>query len=178
MSATAVPRTVHPGAAGSHPAGADHAEAVATDADWMQAAIRFSLLAPRVDTRYAVGAIVVDYDGSILATGYTGENDPHEHAEEAALAKILPGTDLSRATVYTTMEPCTTRRSRPASCTRLVLAAGVGRVVLALREPLLFADCDGVDTLRLAGVDVAELPELAAQVRAVNAHVLAPGQAG
>ena len=153
-------------------------EALATHHDWMQAALTFSQLAPRVDARYAVGAIVVGYDGSILATGYTGESDPHEHAEEAALSKILPGTDLSRATIHTPMEPCTSRRSRPASCTQLVLAAGFGRVVLALRDPLLFADCDGVDTLRLAGVDVIELSEMAHQVRAVNAHVLAPGQAG
>ncbi|WP_229076041.1 deaminase [Actinoplanes sp. DH11] len=144
----------------------------------MHAALTVSRLAPRVDTRYAVGAIVVDHDGSILATGYTGETDPHEHAEEAALAKITPGTDLSRATIYTTMEPCTHRRSRPASCTRLVVAAGLGRVVLALREPLHFADCDGVDTLRLAGVDVVELPDLAHHVRDVNAHVLTAGQAG
>jgi diaminohydroxyphosphoribosylaminopyrimidine deaminase/5-amino-6-(5-phosphoribosylamino)uracil reductase len=153
-------------------------ESVATHTDWMEAAIRFSLLAPRVGSRYAVGAIIVDYDGSILATGYTGESDPHEHAEEAALAKLAPGTDLSRATIYTTMEPCTSRRSRPASCTELVIAAGFARVVMALREPLVFADCDGVGTLLRAGVDVIELPMLADEVRAVNAHVLAPGLSG
>ena len=148
--------------------------AAAADRHWMHAAITVSRHAPRADARYAVGAIVVGADGSVLATGFTGENDPLEHAEEAALAKIAPGTDLSRATLYTTMEPCTARRSRPASCTRLVLAAGIGRVVLALREPLVFADCDGVGTLRLAGVDVVELPDLAEHVREVNAHVLTP----
>ncbi|BBH63353.1 hypothetical protein ACTI_00380 [Actinoplanes sp. OR16] len=153
-------------------------EGIASYADWMDAAITFSQLAPRVGDRYAVGAIVVDYDGSILATGYTGESDPHEHAEEAALAKIVPGTDLSRATIYTTMEPCTTRASRPASCTQLVIAAGLRKVVLALREPLLFADCDGVGTLLRAGVEVVELPMQADEVRAVNAHVLLPRQAG
>ena len=147
----------------------------AADRHWMHAAITVSRHAPRVDARYAVGAIVVGPGGAILATGYTGETDPREHAEEAALAKIAPGTDLSRATIYTTMEPCTARRSRPASCTRLVLAAGIGRVVLALREPPVFADCDGVGALRLAGVDVTELPDLAQHVREVNAHVLTPG---
>jgi diaminohydroxyphosphoribosylaminopyrimidine deaminase/5-amino-6-(5-phosphoribosylamino)uracil reductase len=152
-------------------------EGIASHADWMEAAITFSRLAPRVGSRYAVGAIIVDYDGSILATGYTGESDPHEHAEEAALSKLAPGTDLSRATIYTTMEPCTSRASRPASCTELVVAAGFARVVLALREPLLFADCDGVGTLLRAGIDVIELPMLADVVRAVNAHVLEPGLA-
>jgi diaminohydroxyphosphoribosylaminopyrimidine deaminase/5-amino-6-(5-phosphoribosylamino)uracil reductase len=145
----------------------------ATDRHWMHAAITVSRTAPLVAARYAVGAVIVDAGGTVLATGYTGETGPTQHAEEVALAKI-PGTDLSRATLYTSLEPCTTRRSRPDSCTSLVLAAGLGRVVLALREPLLFADCDGVETLRGHGVDVVELPDLAGHVRDVNAHVLAP----
>ncbi|MBG0567561.1 deaminase [Actinoplanes aureus] len=147
-----------------------------TDRHWMHAAITVSRTAPLVPTRYAVGAIIVDHDGSVLATGYTGETDPAHHAEEVALARI-PGVDLSRATIYTTLEPCTMRASRPAACTNLLLAAGIGRVVLALREPLLFADCDGVETLREYGVEVLELPDLAQHVRDVNAHVLAPAVA-
>ncbi|WP_328459614.1 deaminase [Actinoplanes sp. NBC_00393] len=147
-----------------------------TDRHWMHAAITVSRTAPLVAARYAVGAVIVDHDGTVLATGYTGEIDPTHHAEEVALAK-LPGADLSRATIYTTLEPCTTRRSRPASCTNLVLAAGINRVVLALREPLLFADCDGVETLRGHGIDVLELPDLAHHVREANAHVLAPAVA-
>ncbi|MEU4427623.1 deaminase [Actinoplanes sp. NPDC024001] len=147
-----------------------------SDVDWMHAAITVSRTAPLVPTRYAVGAVVVDHDGSVLATGYTGETDPAHHAEEVALAK-LPGVDLSRATIYTSLEPCTTRRSRPASCTSLVLDAGIRRVVLALREPLLFADCDGVETLRRHGVEVVELSGLARHVRDINAHVLTPAVA-
>lgn len=145
------------------------------DHAWMTEAITVSLLAPPVPERYAVGAVIVDR-GEPLATGFTGEEHPHHHAEEAALAKLAgrPGLDLSRATLYTSLEPCTVRRSRPATCTRLILAAGIRRVVLAWREPLLFADCDGVGTLRRAGVEVVELPGLADRVRAVNAHVLMP----
>jgi diaminohydroxyphosphoribosylaminopyrimidine deaminase/5-amino-6-(5-phosphoribosylamino)uracil reductase len=45
-------------------------------------------------------------------------------------------------------------------------------VVFALREPPLFADCHGAELLERAGVEVLELPELAAGVRAVNAHLL------
>lgn len=153
--------------------GADRLERAAIDRHWMHAAITVSRTAPLVGARYAVGAVIVDHDATVLATGYTGETDPAHHAEEVALAKI-PGADLARATLYTTLEPCTTRRSRPDSCTSLVLAAGLGRVVLALREPLLFADCDGVETLRAHGVDVTELPDLATHVRDINAHVLSP----
>ena len=140
---------------------------------WLVRAIEVSLLAPPVPDRYAVGAIVVSAAGEMLATGYTGETHPHHHAEEAALAK-LAGVDLTDATVYTSLEPCTTRRSRPATCTSLILAAGIGRVVLAWREPTLFADCDGVGTLRRNSVEVIEFPGLAAAARAVNQHVLSP----
>jgi len=135
-------------------------------------AIDLSRLSPPDPTHYAVGAVLTDAGGAVLATGYTGETDPAAHAEEAALAK-LAGTDRP-ATLYTSLEPCTARRSRPTPCTGLILAAGIGRVVLALREPLLFADCDGVETLRRNGVEVIEMPDLGHRVREINAHLLRP----
>ncbi|WP_203856962.1 deaminase [Plantactinospora mayteni] len=146
------------------------------DRRWLRSAIELSRLSPPSPTHYAVGAIIVDRYGVALATGYTGETDPHYHAEEAALAKLAGRADLelSRATIYTSMEPCTVRRSRPDPCTDLLLDAGIARVVLALREPLLFADCDGVETLRRSGVDVVEISELGHLVAEINAHVLGP----
>jgi diaminohydroxyphosphoribosylaminopyrimidine deaminase/5-amino-6-(5-phosphoribosylamino)uracil reductase len=148
----------------------------AADHFWLSEAIRVSRLAPPVPDRYAVGAVIIGADGELLSTGYTGETHPHHHAEEEALARLgdRHGPELSGATLYTSLEPCTARRSRPATCTQLILDAGVGRVVLAWREPILFADCDGVETLRRHGVEVLELPGLADQVRAVNSHVLRP----
>ncbi|MGX6601704.1 deaminase [Micromonosporaceae bacterium Da 78-11] len=146
----------------------------AADRRWLTAAIELSRLSPPTPTNYAVGAIVVDHRGATLATGYTGEIGPRDHAEEAALAKLAdrPGLDLSQATIYSSLEPCTTRQSRPGTCTDLILAAGIKRVVIALREPLIFADCHGVESLREAGVDVVEIDELADLVREINAHVL------
>jgi diaminohydroxyphosphoribosylaminopyrimidine deaminase/5-amino-6-(5-phosphoribosylamino)uracil reductase len=63
------------------------------------------------------------------------------------------------------------------ACTELVVAAGIARVVIAAREPDLFADCDGVETLAAAGIEVVELAELAGLVRAANAHLPAWHQA-
>ena len=143
------------------------------DRRWLSAAIDLSRRAPRTPTNYAVGAVVVGPGGDVLATGYTGESGPRDHAEEAALAKVA-GADLSRATVYSSLEPCTARSSRPGTCTDLILAAGLRRVVIALREPLLFADCRGVETLRDAGVEVIEIGDLGGLVREVNADVLDP----
>jgi diaminohydroxyphosphoribosylaminopyrimidine deaminase/5-amino-6-(5-phosphoribosylamino)uracil reductase len=81
-------------------------------------------------------------------------------------------TDLSGATIYTSLEPCSTRRSGPRTCTDLIIAAGLVRVVLALREPPVFVRCVGVEALRSAGVEVVTVPEFGAEVAAVNAAVL------
>jgi pyrimidine deaminase RibD-like protein len=48
-------------------------------------------------------------------------------------------------------------------------------VVYALLEPPVFVDCQGVELLRAAGVEVVEMAELAPLVREINARVLAPG---
>ncbi|GAA4596900.1 diaminohydroxyphosphoribosylaminopyrimidine deaminase/5-amino-6-(5-phosphoribosylamino)uracil reductase [Actinoplanes octamycinicus] len=146
-----------------------------TEADrfWTRSAIDLSRLSPPSPTHYAVGALVVGPAGNPMATGYTGETDPHFHAEEEALAKLAGrGLDLAEATLYTSLEPCTTRKSRPVSCTELILAAGIRRVVLALREPLHFADCTGVETLQAHGLEVIEISDLGEAVRDINAHVM------
>jgi diaminohydroxyphosphoribosylaminopyrimidine deaminase/5-amino-6-(5-phosphoribosylamino)uracil reductase len=44
-------------------------------------------------------------------------------------------------------------------------------VVIAWREPDIFVTCEGVALLTAAGVSVVELPEFAAQARAVNGHL-------
>ncbi|WP_424536287.1 deaminase [Sphaerisporangium viridialbum] len=145
-----------------------------TDVDlrWLDKTVELSRLCPASATAFAVGAVVVDADGQVIATGYSREGDPHDHAEEAALAKI-PRDDprLASATIYSSLEPCTTRASRPRSCTELILAAGIHRVVFAWREPDVFVDCTGAETLRDAGVEVVEIPSLAPHVREVNAHL-------
>jgi diaminohydroxyphosphoribosylaminopyrimidine deaminase/5-amino-6-(5-phosphoribosylamino)uracil reductase len=144
---------------------------VPDDRHWLEEAVDLSRLSPKTPTNYAVGAVVVSLAGEMLATGYTGESGARDHAEEVALAK-LAGLDLTRATIYSTLEPCTTRRSRPGTCTSLILAAGIRRVVIALREPLLFADCHGVETLRDQGAEVVEIGDLGHLVREINSHVL------
>jgi diaminohydroxyphosphoribosylaminopyrimidine deaminase/5-amino-6-(5-phosphoribosylamino)uracil reductase len=140
------------------------------DLRWLTAAIDLSRLSPPSPAHYAVGAVIVGAGGELLATGYTGEGDDHNHAEEAALAK-LPAT-ATGATIYSSLEPCTMRRSRPYPCTELILNEGIRRVVFALREPDIFADCTGLETLRANGVEVVERPALAGQVAAINAHIM------
>ena len=79
---------------------------------------------------------------------------------------------LAGATLYSSLEPCRFRASRPRPCAELIIAAGLRRVVIAWLEPPLFAQGGGAELLRSAGVTVVEVPELAAEARAVNAAVL------
>jgi diaminohydroxyphosphoribosylaminopyrimidine deaminase / 5-amino-6-(5-phosphoribosylamino)uracil reductase len=147
------------------------------DRAWLLAAVELSRKCPVSTAAYAVGAIIVDPYAGELARSYSRETDPADHAEESALAKLPPGVDLHRATIYTSLEPCTVRRSRARTCTELILAAGLRRVVFALREPPTFADCDGAEKLQAAGVEVVELTDFADLVREINAHLLGPGAA-
>jgi diaminohydroxyphosphoribosylaminopyrimidine deaminase/5-amino-6-(5-phosphoribosylamino)uracil reductase len=150
------------------------------DRDWLLAAIELSRSCPAVSTAYAVGAIVVDEGDRELARGYSRETDPAGHAEESALAKLAgPRADLGQATLYTSLEPCGTRRSRSRTCAQLILAAGIRRVVFALREPPILADGHGAELLREAGVEVVEISEFADLVRQVNADLFrAPAPTG
>ncbi|GAA3015417.1 dCMP deaminase [Streptosporangium longisporum] len=143
------------------------------DRDWLGLACDLARLCPPSGTAFSVGAVVVSARGEELARGYSRETDPHVHAEEAALAKLDPDDPrLVGATVYSSLEPCSARRSRPKTCTRLILESGAGRVVMAWREPLLFVDCHGVEELAAAGVTVLEIPELAERAREPNAHLV------
>jgi pyrimidine deaminase RibD-like protein len=143
----------------------------AHDHAWLLAAIEESRACPMSTTAYAVGAIVVDAEGRELARGHSREDDPHVHAEESVLSK-LPGADLTRATIYTSLEPCSTRKSRLRACTDLILAAGIRRVVFALREPPTFVDGVGTELLQQAGIEVHEISDLSDAVRQINNHVI------
>lgn len=139
------------------------------DLELLRRAVALAERCPPSST-FRVGALVVDATGETLAEGWSGRRAAADHAEESALAD-LRGVDLARATMFSSLEPCSTRASRPLSCTRLILDTGIARVVYAWREPALFVDCQGDELLRAAGLEVRELPELAHLVRAANAHL-------
>lgn len=143
------------------------------DHRWMRHAIELSRRCPPAEGAYSVGAVIVDERGAEIASGYSRETDAAIHAEESALAKVdRDDPRLAGATIYSTLEPCSQRKSRPRTCTQLILEAGIGRVVTAWREPSLFvADCQGVELLTTAGVEVVELTDLADEARAANAHL-------
>ncbi|MGA4983327.1 dihydrofolate reductase family protein [Streptomyces cellulosae] len=147
----------------------------AADRHWLALACELAAQCPPSETAFSVGAVVVAADGTELARGHSREGeDPVVHAEEAALAKADP-TDprLAGATVYSSLEPCARRASRPAPCARLILDAGVRRVVTAWQEPDTFVtDADGSAVLAEGGATVVVLPEFEQRAKAPNAHLL------
>jgi pyrimidine deaminase RibD-like protein len=145
------------------------------DRGWLELAVDLAKECPPSDTAFSVGAVIVSASGAEIARGHSRETDPTEHAEEAALAKAGPA-DLSGASVYSSLEPCGRRKSRPMPCARLLLQAGISRVVYAWREPPLFVEVEGADLLRAAGVTVVEIAELADRAREPNTHLF-PGRA-
>jgi riboflavin biosynthesis pyrimidine reductase/pyrimidine deaminase RibD-like protein len=145
------------------PGGQDHR--------FLRWAIELSRQCPPSATAFSVGAVVVDETGEVLATGYSREQEDHDHAEEVALRKLGRDPRLRHATLYSSLVPCGARASRPVTCVQHILAAGIPRVVYAWDEPALFTVGDGDDQLRAAGVTVTEIPALAGTAREVNAHL-------
>jgi len=143
------------------------------DERWMRLAVELAWECPPSETAYCVGAVIVAGDGSEISRGYSREDDPLVHAEESALRKLAADDPrLAGATIYSTLEPCSRRKSRPLSCTQLIIASGISRVVIAWREPPLFvADCQGVELLTQAGLTIDELPGFAEQAAAPNRHL-------
>ncbi|QNP71802.1 dihydrofolate reductase family protein [Streptomyces roseirectus] len=145
------------------------------DHHWLSLACDLAALCPPSETAFSVGAVVVAADGTEIARGHSREGDDTVvHAEEAALAKLDPADPrLAGATVYSSLEPCARRASRPAPCARLILDAGVRRVVTAWIEPDTFVqDADGNGLLRDAGVEVLLLDEYEGRAKAPNGHLL------
>jgi len=142
------------------------------DLRWLREAIELSRQCPPSESAFSVGAVLVSGAGQVIATGYSRELGPKDHAEEVVLAKAAGDPLLGEATLYSSLEPCLSRASRPRSCAELIVDAGIPRVVIAWLEPPLFAAGGGAAELRRAGIAVDEIPWLAELARSVNAHLL------
>ncbi|GHD84767.1 dihydrofolate reductase family protein [Streptomyces naganishii] len=149
--------------------------AVPADRHWLRVACELAAQCPPSRTAFSVGAVVVAADGTELARGHSREaGDPVTHAEEAALAKVDPAdARLAGATVYSSLEPCARRASRPRPCARLILDAGVRRVVTAWREPDTFVQgADGTGVLAAGGAEVVVVPEFEEAAKEPNRHLV------
>ena len=118
---------------------------------WIQVALQegrrgLGLTAPNPP----VGAVIVR-DGVELARGWHRRAGA-PHAERDALAKLPPGAAVG-ATVYITLEPCSTH-GRTGACTEALIAAKVKRVVYGARDPNPAHVGRADQVLREAGIEV------------------------
>jgi len=98
-----------------------------------------------------VGCVIVK-DGAVIGEGWH-ERAGEAHAEVNALADAKArGNDPRGATMYVTLEPCNHAGRTPA-CTDAVQAAGIARVVAAMRDPNPSA-AQGAERLAAQGIAV------------------------
>lgn len=124
-----------------------------TDKKYMMRAIELAKLGEGLTRpNPPVGAVLVLED-QIIAEGWhrkAGE----DHAERDCLKKLPPmPVNLSSATLYITLEPCSSHGRTP-PCTDLILEKEIGRVVVSVKDLNPKHAGRGLNILRDAGVEV------------------------
>jgi diaminohydroxyphosphoribosylaminopyrimidine deaminase/5-amino-6-(5-phosphoribosylamino)uracil reductase len=99
----------------------------------------------------AVGAVIVR-NGIILSTGWH-KKAGGPHAEIEALAALPTNGSAKGATLYVTLEPCSTHGRTP-PCTDAIAAAKLARVVVGSIDVNPKHQGQGVKQLRNAGIEV------------------------
>jgi diaminohydroxyphosphoribosylaminopyrimidine deaminase/5-amino-6-(5-phosphoribosylamino)uracil reductase len=127
----------------------------------------------RVAPNPAVGCVLVR-DGRVVGRGWT-QPGGRPHAESEALARA--GEAARGSTAYVTLEPCA-HHGRTPPCAEALIAAGIARCVVALKDPDPRVAGGGLDKLRAAAiaVDLGLLAESAASVNAGYLMRLASGR--
>lgn len=105
--------------------------------------------AGHVEPNPMVGAVVAQGDRIVGEGWHARFGGPH--AEVAAL--IAAGDAARGATLYVTLEPCCHQGKTP-PCSDAIIAAGIGRVVVAAGDPFAAVAGGGLRALRAAGVMV------------------------
>ena len=109
-----------------------------------------------------VGCVIAHGD-EVVGDGWH-QRQGEAHAEVLALQAA--GGRAKGATAYVTLEPCAHAGST-GPCADAVIAAGVARVVCAMRDPFPKVDGAGIERLQAAGITV-EVGLMDAQARELN----------
>ncbi|XZE21605.1 bifunctional diaminohydroxyphosphoribosylaminopyrimidine deaminase/5-amino-6-(5-phosphoribosylamino)uracil reductase RibD [Pirellulaceae bacterium SH449] len=136
------------------------------DSHWMHTAIELAKLGHgHVEPNPMVGCVVVK-DSQIVSQGYHPfYGGPH--AERVAIPESL---DVSDATVYVTLEPCSHHGKTP-PCAPYLLAKKPRRVVVAMQDPFPEVSGRGIRLLKEHGIDVT-VGVCESQARELNAPYL------
>ena len=110
-----------------------------------------------------VGCVLVA-DGHVVGRGWTQPGGV-PHAETIALERA--GGRARGATAYVSLEPCS-HYGKTAPCADALVAAGIARAVVAMRDPNPDINGRGINKLKDAGVEVA-LGLMETEARKMNA---------
>ena len=99
-----------------------------------------------------VGAVLVSAEGKIVGRG-SHAYDAIKHAE--VLAIEAAGEKARGGTLYLNLEPCS-HVGRTGPCAEAIIAAGIQRVVCAMRDPNPLVAGRGFELLLAAGIEVQE----------------------
>jgi pyrimidine deaminase RibD-like protein len=126
------------------------------DEKFMRTAVEEASLSKSEDAKPhpRVGVVVVR-GGSVIGRAHRGELALGDHAEYTALERKLADKDLTGATVFTTLEPCTKRGREKTPCAERLVLRRVGRVVIGMLDPNPSIRGKGVYLLKEADIEVA-----------------------
>lgn len=96
-----------------------------------------------------VGALLVK-NGRVIGEGFH-RYDLLKHGETYAIE--MAGEEAQGATLYCNLEPCS-HHGRTPPCTDALIAAGIARAVIAIKDPYEKVNGRGIEQLRSAGIDV------------------------
>jgi diaminohydroxyphosphoribosylaminopyrimidine deaminase/5-amino-6-(5-phosphoribosylamino)uracil reductase len=118
------------------------------------------------DPNPRVGCVIVDAQGRALGHGHT-QAAGEAHAEVMALRDATKRREnVSGATAYVTLEPCSHHGRTPPCCDALI-EARIGRVVVACQDPNPLVAGQGIARLKDAGV-IVDTGLLAEPARELN----------
>jgi len=128
----------------------------------MRRAVNLAKLCRPEDSRknHPKVGVVVDHNGE-LTEAYRGQEEPGEHGEYTALVKrlgVADGVELPGATLYTTLEPCTSRMHPKRPCYEWILQAKIDRVFVGILDPNPRICGTGEWILKHHGVKVDRFP--------------------
>lgn len=107
--------------------------------------------------RPEVGALLLK-GGGILDAACRGEIEDGEHAEFTLLERKLRNVDVHGATLYTTLEPCTSRNHPKSPCVDHIIRRGIAKVLVGIRDPDLNVYGKGILRLKEGKIEVEMFP--------------------